>query len=899
MAKSSPWMRVLCYPLGETSIVTRAGFVRTDLLKNLVRDADPEPPAMRTAPDLTAGGVKLTTPMEALERGILRNVRHLRWWDLSDEVERTEVSGYTVVPALVPRSNRFPEDILLEIVGRRDPLPIEWEALAGSYWETCQPDAEPQTHAVAWRGTDRLEEYLAQTALDLPEGQSFAVRLWWLGTAPVFRTEEPAAIETPAGTVTVDLAEEVSPYAQVVWGGGLWCVNFTLGQAPTLCRWVDGDWRVARRFTAFDTDPFADANPMWLRVFNIAGRLVVQIETAGGDCAQVVYTETLPDRYGQSQVAPVTQARGKVLLGGRGVAFSALLCEYRFGHDVPAETDVWGKVTPAHFDGEGCFSREYWCNRTVNAAAVVAGAFGYYADGNPYRAGSLYEGDASSVAQVEDEPVYEKRGHATVRTGKRRYTCTLSAHNPELTRDMLDEGHSRCMAGARTPFVYGVSVRVGSAKTATSTEPVDIRPALVRASEDLADPMLAAGPMWRFEINRALLGDSIHQGTGNPIGNDWPDYVARNHRLDADLSWTHESGAVNAGEAPYGGSASYVRRLIGFITAEAPEAGGFGDYGATLTARDFSVLLQAPAGVIDARYAPLDLLLHQKLHDGDRTLYGWEGVQYILETAISPEVAAGLVHEFPADHYDLLTHKMLLDPPSGGFFYPPPFGSDARQWLGQLCERDFAVFWWAAQPTDSTTVVPHYCNYYSYLAGAPTMTAYDAVYSGSGTDNLLTAAGWQHDPSSDINRVVVQGAPPGQAGLGGLMPSLGGFSAEARIESGSPISEQNIDDTWERTKLYTGSQFWLPHVARVVALNTLRLLRGVDMRGIRLTVRGNPYLWWGWKVTPRMDAAASDPHGMRLDGQLCRIIRLRNSVDFARGRYETTLNVAPEPNLEG
>lgn len=926
MAKASPWIRALCYPLGETSIVTRPGFCRTDLLKQLSRNPDDAGPEVRLS-DYSVGGVLSTTPAQAVDRGVIKSARNLRWWELIDPYAGTEVAGYTVAPYLVPRNNRMPDWVGID--GVQDPLPVQWEAVSGGnlhkimlafeksheeggeegvewrlldgmYWVTCRPDAEPQADAIAWRGTDRREEYLAKTTLPLPAGQSWALRLWWVGTAPVFRDATPLTATGPGGTATVDLSEEVNPYVQVVWGGGTWCVNFTLGRPPMLCRWVNGAWQIERTFEDFNTDLFADHEPMWLRAFNIAGRLVVQIETAGGKSSQVVYTATAPDRFGQPEIAPVSVPKGALLIGGRGVAFSAQLSEYRFGQWVPEERDVWGGVTPAHFDGDGSFQREYWCNRSVNEAAIASSAFGYYPDGNPARAGGLYEGDASQVATVTDEALYERRGHATVRSGKRRYTCTLSAHNPELTREMLDEGHPYAMAGARTPFVYGVCVKVGSSKTATSTEPVDIRPAIERASESLADPALAAGPSWTLNINRSLLGEAVHQGTGNPIGSGWTDYVTRNHRINIDLSWVNEDGTVSAGEPPYGGAAaSYVRRLIGFITAESPESGQFGDYSGTLQCRDFSVLLQAPAGLIDGRYAPLDFLLHEKLADGDRTLYGWEAVQDILAKALHPDIAATLVHEFPANHYDLLTHRMLLDPPSGGFFYPPPFGSDARQWIQQLCDRDFAVFFFAATVADATTVVPHYSNYYSHLEGAPTLTAYDARYVGVGTDDLLLGAGWQHDPRADINRVIAQGAPPGQMGLGGLMPALGAFSAEARIESGSPISEQNIADTWERTKLLTGAQYWLPHVARVVSVNFLRLLRGIDMRAVRLTVRGNPYLWWGWKVRPRMNAVASDPYGLRLHDQLCRIMRLQNVVDLKHGRYETELRVVPEPNLEG
>ena len=673
-------------------------------------------------------------------------------------------------------------------------------------------------------------------------------------------------------------------------------MSFSLFRPPALCRWVNGRWRRARTFAGFGQDLFAAGEPVWLRVFCVAGRLVAELEAVGGQRAQVVYTETSPDAFGQPELRPAEVPSGRAALAGRGVAFSAQLHEYRWGQWVEEETNEWGVMVPAHFDGQGSFQRSYRCNRRVNPSALLTAAFGYYGSGNPHRRADLYEGDAGSVAAVTDEPVLDAQQRSS---GLRRYTCTLRAHNPEFTREQLEaEDCELCMAGATTPFVYGVSVRVGTSRTTTSHDPVDLRPALQEVSESLADPMLQAGPLWRLKVARNLLPEAIHQGTGQPIGNDWPEYVNRNHRLDVEVSWVGEDGAVSAGEPPYEGEpAGCCRRLIGFLMSEAPDAPGSGQYPGVLTARDYSVLLQSPAGLVDGRFAPLDMLLHEKLADGDRTLQGWEGVEYILEQAISPEVAAGLVHQFPDGHYDLLTHRLLLDPPQGGFFYPPPWGQGAYQWIMQLAERDFAVFFWAAKAGEPDAVYPHYCNYYTYLQEAPEVTLPDAVYGLGDLDNLVVRAGWRHEPAQDFNRVLVWGAPPGQGSLGGVMPALQAFSAEARIEDDSPVPEQNIADTWERTKLLRGSQFWLGRVARVVALNVLRLLRGIDQRGVDITVRGNPYLWWGWKVRPRMNAAASDPYGLDLHGQLCRIIRLQNTINLERGRYETVLRVAPEPEV--
>lgn len=878
MAKRTPWVRALAYPLEATTVITRPGFVRTDLLSQLSRNPAGEPPDMRR-PDVEIGGVVLREPRRALDRGVISEVDNLHWWDLSDAETGVGVGGYTVEPYVVPRSNRLAGS-LFEVRGREDPMPLTWLPFDGGdmtaeYWETCQPDAEPQTHAVAWRGTDRNQPYLASTEGEMPRGQSWALRFWWLGTAPVFSEDK-----------------DQCPYVDVIWGGGVWAVSFALFKPPALCKWVNGEWRVCRSFDGFGADVFATGEPIWLRAAHVAGRLVLELEAPGAQRARVVYTETEPDQYGVQQVEPVQVPAGPMAIKGRGVALSAQLHEYLWGRWVPEHTDEWGIKQEAHFDGEGSFSREYWCSREVSSSALQTAAFGFAANGNPFRRRHLYEGDAGSVAEVVDEPVRDQLNRLT---GKRKYTCTLQAHNPGLDEENFGPGRPM-MAGAVTPFVYAVAVKVGRSRSTQSAAPIDLRPALIKITEELADPQLAAGPMWQLDVARQLLSACEHQETGQPIGAAWTDYVDKYHRLVVDVSWHQADGTVHAGTPPWGGEpAPAVRRLNGFIMSTAREISEWGKFSGTVIGRDMSALLQAPAGVIDGRFAPLDLLMVEKLADGDRTLQGWEGVRYILETALGPDIAGDLVHVFPDGHYDLLTHRLLLDPPQGGFFFPPPWGQSAYQWIMQLAERDFAVFFWRGKSGDPSQVVPYYANYFTYLQNVPEVSLPDAVYVAGDQDELLTQTGSRQDPRHDYNRVLVWGAPPGQGSLGGVMPALRGFSAEARIERGSPVPEQNIEDTWERTQVMRGSHFWLGRVARIVALNTARLIRGVDLRGIRLRVRGNPYLWWGYKVRPKMEAPASDSYGLELDGQLCRAIRINNIIHLEKGQYDTTLRVAPEP----
>lgn len=877
VGKTVPWAEVLAYPLAATPVAVRHGFAITDVLKNMARPGRGEPPD-RLYGDRWVGGVHLTTPALAMSTGQITDVSMLKWWKLEDPIAQSTVSGYTVEPYLCPRNNQIAG--VWEVLGKTDDYCLEWVAVAGEYWLECIPDAEPRTVALSWTSSDRQLEYAAETWKPVPENQSWAMRLWWLGTGPL-RGEE----------------EEDSPYAEVGWGGGMWGLRFTALKPPQLGKYAKGEWQPVRTFDDADVDPFLLGEPMWLRVYHIAGRMVVELEPAGGKASHLVYTEKPTGPYGASDIRPVRTPEGVISLRGRGIPFKAQLHEVKWGHWVEEEKDEYGLVTAAHFDGAGSFKREYTCTRNVSANATKAAAFGYYENGNPQRRQTFPEGDAGTVATVTDKPLVNPHGQ---HVGKRQYTCTLTAHNPAQQTERVSPSHvvgeylgytPNAMCGAVTPFVHSVSVRLGHTTAEETVAPIDIRPAIRRMTGDMADPALQAGPVWNILVDRSLLPDCEITGGGGPVGDNWVNYVQKYHRLVINLAWHYEDGTIAAQEED-GTPHAKAAKLDGFITEWNPEASGFGEYAGTITARDPSVLLQAPAGIVDGRFAPLDILLMEKLDAGERKLMGWEGVKQILEVALGPDWADSLAHKFSATHYDLLKHKILLDPPQAGFFFPPPFGRDAYQWIQELAERDFAIFFFAPEAADPTKLVPWYANYFEYLADAPEIELPDAVYVAGDVDEAMISAASRHEPRRDVNRILVWGAPPGQQSLGGVMPALPAFSAEARIEQ-SDFPEQAIENTWERTLVLSGSRFWLKFVARIVALSTARLIRNVDVRGITVKVRGRPWLWWGWKARPKMEAAASDDIG--LDGQLCRIMRINDVIDFDKSRWETRLRLAPEP----
>ena len=900
MRKVSPWAQVLVQPLEGTPKTVRRSYSRIDWLAEIPRERAQE----LVFPDRYVDGVRLTTPEQAVgTSGFLYGIDNLQWWDLVDSEIGSSVSGFTVAPFVCPRNNQVrwhPLHLSAEesqqgtqycygIIGDTDYYCIEWEVdpigpSGGRYWQECLPDADPTVTALTWVCSERDSPFSIHTYRDLPPNQSWALRLWWQGTAPSDEDEDPAQ----------------APHLDVVWGGGAFVLRFSLLSPPQLIRCEGSRARVVRTAEDFALDPFELGEPVWVKTYYLAGRLVIDLEPEGGDRTRIVYTHTIPNaETGTPEFQPLYVDAAPLALTGDGVVFSAALCEVKWGRWVPERVDEFGVVTPGHFDGTGRFVRRYRSS-APRSARVSAAALGFWGDGSPARRQGWADGDPASLGTVSDYPV-ATGGHYV---GEREYVCTVRAHNPDLQPEDVRPTYvigpplmaytPTCMCGASTPFIHSVVVRAESAWRREDATPLDLTPAVLGMSEDTADPMLQAGANWTIQIDRFLLPSCTVDG--EPVGEEWVRYLRRYHTIDVRVAWTYSDGVVRAICPELSLNLDYCTRLHGVITSLDCDTSEWSQRRGTVHARDLSFLLQAPAGVVDSRFAPLDFLLYEKAREGVRgDLYGWEAVAYILRVALGDYWANNLVPVFPSNHYSLLTWEVLIGGAHGSFLFPPPFGRDAYQWIRDLATHDFAVFFFGPDAAHEN-IVPIYGNYYKIVAQCPEVELPDTNYKVGDLDRVLGGVAFSQTPSRDYNRVLVWGRPPGGDSLGGLMPALPMFSAEARIEEGSPIAEQNISDTWERTLLLHGNQFWLLPVARVVAVNLARLIRGVDTRGITLRTRGNPFIYWGWKVRPRLDSDSSDA-SLGLDGKLCRVVRVRNDYDLQRNRWDTVLRVAEEPEV--
>jgi len=850
---------------------------------------------------LAGGATGLAGPTEGPgQGGHIVEAENVQWLgDLYDDVDKTRLSGYTVAPRHVPMSSIVEGETGLN--PPQDTIGLVWRTSgsASEHWQTVLPDREPLHTAIKFGSVNMLDEAAARTAQNLPAGQEFRVELQLMGAAQSGVNSE-------------------QPWLRLRWGGK-YCVFLRTGQMPGLNEMrgqtSHGSYASAQ-MTPLRTmpymQPFWDYAPIAFDVRYIGGRLV--LDGGGGT---TIYTNrarnTDPRRYSEADsegsVAAVAARQGPLQIEGQGVAFTLRVqevcyadTEYEIG---PVDQPDYARSV----SGSGYFRRKFY---TSQRPQVTAGyAAGYY----PHAMSATgVEASPSAIATVEVEE--------NTQAGAQHYRCTLDANVPDdemvsaAWRDDVRVYSRNAMRGHSSPFVHAVTVRgEPSWRAVTTVDPVDIRPAVLSASETCADPALQAGPTWDLDIDRNILKDVAHPAGGS-LGEDWINYVGRYHQIAINVGWMYDDGVLRAypgpAEAPIVGDG--MCRLFGYQMSKAPDAPGYGQRLMKIEARDPIVRLQKPAGIVDQRYAALDFLMGDKLAnsnpDRKSAMYGADGVQYIIETALGETFSSNLQVFYPGyvglwptdttpDQWSLMDYRMYTDPPSGsGLIWPPPFDSAALDWIRQLCDIDFSIFFYGPSWLNAKNVAPCYGNYFVYVNGTPTTRIADADYIAGDTNLAAEAASWRQAPEHDFNRMVVWGQAPGGGDLGGIMPALPSFSSEYVIEN-SPLLEQNASRTWERTKVAKGTHFYLPGVARRVAMLTMWMLWGLETRRVTVKSRGLEWLWWGHKVQVTADGAESDPQmDFRQPDdslQTFRVMRVRNQYDLQRNNWTSTMNLADQP----
>jgi len=896
--KTTPYMEVWCYPLIPTKRWRARSFGLSDNLANL--DKGPEPRGGYTGFIGTPATGTLSPSVGPGQGGHITETDGLQWFDLWDEEDKTRLAGYTVQPRAVPLSS------VLENETKLNPptttVGLVWRASGdfSEYWQTVLPDREPLCTGIKFSSVNMLHRAAASTVENLPEGQEFRVELQLLG---------------------VDRSTDwgYQPWLKLTWGLSHG-VYFAAGQQAVYGQmppptgsgaYTSSDLRPLRTLAMLDG--FWGYGVVAFDVRYVGGRLVLQSGENG-----VVYTNRNrnknPQKSGEQDregaVDPIRAVAAPLQVEAVGLAFTVRVQEIAYADATIASPTEANPVPGAvNSNKTGYFKRRFYAAQAPGADAK-AYVMGYH---------------PAVVAPNGREQSPEKIGVVTIEPGTAAahdYRCTLTAK--VNARDDLETSawrndvltyKAKAMRGQKSPFVHGVVMKQPpSWETVTTADPVNIRPALLRATESCADPLLQAGPAWEFDIDRNVLQDLAHP-SGGTLGEDWDDYVNRYHLIAVNTGWVYDDGSIRAWITPSLLGTTRCR-LFGYQTSIGPAAPGYGKRELKMSARDPVVRLQRPAGMVNARFAALDFLLANKLAtsslSSQSALYGADAVHYMLQTALGEQYADNLQVYYPGyigswpptgssrpNQWTLLEYRAYTDPPSGsGFIFPPPFGSPTLEWMQKMGEADFAIFFYGPSWTTPGQLAPCYGNYFVYLYGRDTSRITDAEYIAGDPNLAMSTADWRQVAEHDFNVFTVWGQAPGGGDLGGLMPALPQFSAESIIE-GSALPEQDVSKTWERTKLLQGTQFWLPGVARIVAFLAREMVRGLQVRRVSLRVRGLEWLWWGDKVQVTASGAQSDPQFAFAPGgtpQTFRVMRIQNTYDLQGGNWEGVLSLADQPN---
>jgi len=791
--------------------------------------------------------------------------QNLRLWDLHDKTSGLRTVGYTLKPlpghmnAMIGRTLR---------PGTSDPV-LDFTPLRGKRWQTVIPDAQPRTTAIKWATSDPDDgPFEARSASALPRGQSFAIQLQTFG----YHADDA--------------------YLQITWGEG-YGIRLEGGQNGALIRQFRADDGTLQyeslRELPFGVEQLSAPEPVWLRVHHIAGRIAIETEPGvlpRGEDGLVVYanmkTEGLDPDRASYKMRGVVPREAPLQIRGYAVPFSARFSEINYPES--------GAFTRTYTQGGGEPYSRY--------------AFGFHPA--PTRAEGGPEASLGDIAQVSVGLTEDNRNY---------YSCALSRAGAGATTQTTEDAPSdwetapmaytgQAMGGHLTPFVHAVTVRYPGAIRQPLGVALELSPAVVSLDMEIADPEIAPGTIVRAKCHRDLISQCHVYDLGlndlGAVGSAWGTFLAKYHRARMSCAWQYDDGTTGVVD-PTGATYAYAPMFDGYVWSLAPDLTSYGERWTNIEFRDGVIRLQKPAGLIDWRFGPADMLLAEKMANApsaDCRLYGAEIVQHIIEQSMGGEAAAALQVRFPADHYDLLQHKMLLDPPFGaGFFWPAQYGQSALDWIKQVAAADFGNFFFGPRTSAPYDWVPYYGWYYSIVAGMPTIEVPDTAYVEADANKVLASAGWQQQPAQDFNVVQVWGRFPQDPGeYREFMPALPQISGAAHVAP-TTVPEQDLWATWQRTLLLQGTQYWLPGVARAVASNRARLQRNVDPRRLPLKVRGDPYWWWGYQVIIRADAPQSDPD-LWVPGEKFRVMRLSHRMVFGQqGTWETSLVAVPEGNL--
>ena len=163
-------------------------------------------------------------------------------------------------------------------------------------------------------------------------------------------------------------------------------------------------------------------------------------------------------------------------------------------------------------------------------------------------------------------------------------------------------------------------------------------------------------------------------------------------------------------ESDVNNDGNWARDFFGYLLPDGGSSDGFNNQHFSITAIDPRIRLREPAALVNERYAPLDLDLHE--HGGN--LYGGQCFQKLIGYELGSDWAGALngngdwSRYLPRNHYPLKSSsgndyfRSTNQPTKAGFDLVPPFGSDVEKWADTLGEADYAAWFYdpAMGPTE-------------------------------------------------------------------------------------------------------------------------------------------------------------------------------------------------------
>ncbi len=445
--------------------------------------------------------------------------------------------------------------------------------------------------------------------------------------------------------------------------------------------------------------------------------------------------------------------------------------------------------------------------------------------------------------------------------------------------------------GIDTPFVSKMFVTSDPTWTDPGTNSIDITSALIRGQLTMAQPPILAGSEMNVDIFRPRL-DQMFGATG------WQSHIDRYLPIQFSMRWRYDDGSAG----------DWYQLFQGYIVSPPKTTGGILENTMTLTCRDPIFRLQGDNARLDQLYHPADLLFYDKLqangNSPSTTLYGWEIVQYILQTSLGFDEAARLVTYLNSTTAPVFSNSndlcgyigsipLQAIPIRNGMQVPVPWKSDAYSWISTIGKTfDAAVFYygWPVGTVGVGWPVPIYGNVAQIVAAHqanPTLVIPDRIYTSGDSLKLLTSGSVAFKPEGDVNVFEIIGQLQGTTAASDFI--FAPIIQQARLLSNDLYNSP--DDTWERRAIYDAPILYDVAAAQALAtvLAVYQTNRPPQLPNL-LIKRGAPYVQWGDliqvnQVTTPISAVDQSDISLGVTGITFRVEKVVHSFSQAPGEY--------------